>query len=181
MVGRYGARLPLVVGPAIAAAGFALMMRPSVGGRYWTTFFPAVVVLGLGMAVCVAPLTTAVMNAVNVRNVGAASGVNNAVSRIASLLAIAILGIVMLNQFNHSLGQQIASLPLSVEAQQFLNAQRVNLAAASLPPGVSETVESALKSAIANAFVDGFRQVMGIAVGLAITSAITAALMIERP
>lgn len=180
LVSRYGARLPLMVGPTIAAIGFGLMTRPSLGGSYWTTFFPAVITLGLGMAVCVAPLTTAVMNAVNVRYVGAASGVNNAVSRIASLLAIAVLGIVMLDRFNHSLNQRLMSLPLTPQAQQFLDAQRINLAAATVPPGLSPDVEAALKGAIAAAFVDGFRQVMWTAVGLAIASAITAALMIEQ-
>jgi EmrB/QacA subfamily drug resistance transporter len=180
LVSRYGARLPLIVGPAIAAIGFALMTRPSIGGSYWTTFFPAVVVLGLGMSICVAPLTTVVMNAVNVRYVGTASGVNNAVSRIASLMAIAIFGIVMLNRFNHSLDQHITSLSLSTEAQHFLDTQRINLAAASLPSGLSNEVQVALKNAIAAAFVDGFRLVMEIAVGLAIASSITAALMIER-
>lgn len=180
LVDRYGERLPLIIGPTIAAIGFGLMTLPGIGGRYWTTFFPAVVVLGLGMSICVAPLTTAVMNAVNVRYVGVASGVNNAVSRIASLLAIAVLGIVMLNRFNHSLNQRLAPLQLSTDAQQFLDTQRVNLAAASVPPGLSSEVAAAVQGAIAAAFVDGFRGVMGIAATLAIASAITAALMIER-
>ena len=180
LVDRYGARLPLMVGPTIAAIGFGLMTLPGIDGSYWTTFFPAVVVLGLGMAICVAPLTTAVMSAVNVRYVGAASGVNNAVSRIASLLAIALLGIVMLNRFNSSLNQRIAHLHLAPDAQQFLDTQRVNLAAAVVPSGLSVEVKMALQGAIAAAFVDGFRLVMSIAVGLAIASAITAALMIER-
>jgi predicted MFS family arabinose efflux permease len=181
LVSRYGARLPLMIGPAIAAVGFGLMTRPSVGGSYWTTFFPAVTVLGLGMAVCVAPLTTAVMNAVDVRYVGAASGVNNAVSRIASLLAIAIFGLVMLNRFSHSLDQRLLSLQLSPQAQQFLDAQRINLAAATVPLGLNPNVAAALKVAIA-AFVDGFRWVMWLAAGLTIASAIIAALTIaQRP
>lgn len=180
LVDRYGARLPLIIGPTIAAVGLGLMTIPGIGGSYWTTFFPAVVVLGLGMAMSVAPLTTAVMNAADVRYVGSASGINNAVSRIASLLAIALLGIVMLSGFNHSLDQRLVPLKLAPEAQQFLGAQRVNLAAASVPPGLSSEVKAALKGAISSAFVDGFRGVMGIAVGLAIASAITAALMIER-
>lgn len=180
LVGRYGARLPLIVGPAIAAVGFGLMTLPGIGGSYWTTFFPAVVMLGLGMSICVAPLTTAVMNAVNGRYVGVASGVNNAVSRIASLMAIAVLGIVMLNQFSYSLNQRIAPLQLPPAAQNFLDAQRVNLAAATVPSGLTIEIETAVKNAIAAAFIDGFRLVMWIAVGLAIASTITAAVMIER-
>src|SRR5229473_2594777 len=92
LVARYGARGPLIIGPLIAASGFLLFAVPSVGDSYWKGFLPAVVVLGFGMAVTVAPLTTVVMNSVNQDRVGAASGINNAVARVAGVLAIAVLG-----------------------------------------------------------------------------------------
>ncbi len=180
LVNRYGAKLPLTVGPFIAAIGFALFAVPGIGGSYWTTFFPAVVVLGVGMAISVAPLTTTVMGAVKVRQAGIASGINNAVARTAGLLSIAVLSIVVLNAFNYGLDRRLASLGIPPEVLHMLDEQRIKLAGAEVPAGVSVEVSMMLRKAIAESFVDSFRLVMFIAVGLALASALIALLMIKK-
>ena len=180
LVSRYGAKLPLIIGPVIAAVGFALFGIPGINGSYWTTFFPAIAVLGVGMAVSVAPLTTTVMGAVKVSQAGIASGINNAVSRTAGLLAIAVLSIVVLNAFNRSLDQRLATLGIPPEVQQMLAQERIKLAGAEVPAGLSAEVSATLKQVIALSFVDSFRLVMSIAVVLALASAIIALLMIKK-
>src|SRR5438128_6744786 len=117
LVERYGGKLPLVFGPTISAIGFALFIVPAVGANYWSTFFPATVVLGIGMAVSVAPLTTTVMNSVTQNRVGIASGVNNAVAMAAGLLAIAVLGIAMLHAFNNALEHRFSAGKLPPSAR----------------------------------------------------------------
>lgn len=179
LVARYGAKLPLVVGPLIAAAGFALFMLPGIGGSYWTSFFPAVLVLSLGLAITVAPLTTTVMGAVEVRHAGVASGINNAVSRTAGLVAIAVLGLVMIGAFGRSLERRLATLDLPPATQQALLAQRSRLAELELPAGLSDTEQARLSETIDQSFVDGFRLVMLISAGLALASALSAAWLID--
>jgi len=185
LIKRCGAKLPLVIGPIIVAVGFALFMVPGIGhdggtgGSYWVTFFPAVVVLGLGMAVSVAPLTTTVMNAVPQNRAGIASGVNNAVSRTAGLLAVAVLGIVMLHSFNSHLDQELQMLRIPPEVRQALDSQRAKLAAVEIPKDVDPALAQTLKRAVDESFVAGFRRVMAVAMVLALLSALSAWLLIE--
>ncbi len=136
LVARYGAKTPLVVGPLVAAVGFALFALPSVGGSYWRTLFPAILVLGLGMAVTVAPLTTVVMGSVGKDRVGTASGINNAVARIAGVLAIAVLGIVMAKAFSIRLEQQLASISLPDAVVRQIRAEEIKLAGLQVPANV---------------------------------------------
>ena len=172
---RYGAKLPLIVGPIVAAIGFALFTLPGAGGSsYWTTFFPAVVVLGLGMAVSVAPLTTTVMNAVPASRAGVASGINNAVSRTAGLLAIAVLGIVMLHTFNSELDRRSQTLAVATEVKQALDQQRNRLAAATVPINVEPALAATLKQAINESFIAGYRRVAIVSGALALLSALSA-------
>ena len=179
LVRRFGSKLPLVIGPVIAGIGFALFTIPSLGGSYWWTFFPAVVVLGLGMATSVAPLTTTVMNAVAEGRAGIASGINNAVSRAAGLLAIAALGIVMLHAFNRSLDRRLPGIAPSAEVLRSLDGQRANMAAAKLPTGIEPATSNALRQAINESFVQAFREVMLIGSALAFASAISAWVLID--
>jgi EmrB/QacA subfamily drug resistance transporter len=179
LVKRYGSRLPLIVGPVIAAVGFALFLRPGVGESYWRTFFPAVVVLGIGMAISVAPLTTTVMNSVSENRAGIASGVNNAVSRTAGLLAVAVFGLIMFHSFNSGLDRQLDQIPVPIEIRQALNTERIKLAAAEIPRSVNEETRIALRQAINECFVSGFRRVMLVGASLALAGAAIAWLMIR--
>jgi len=171
-----------VIGPLITAVGFALFAVPGITNgpsSYWTTFFLAVVVMGLGMSITVAPLTTAVMGAVEQRHAGVASGINNAVSRLAGVLAIAILGIVMLGTFNRHLVPNLAQINVSPEIQQELKAQRIMLAAIEVPAKIDTATREAIRRSIDESFIAGFRLVMLIASGLALASAATACLVIR--
>jgi len=174
LVNRYGARMPLVIGPLVAAAGYVLFSLPGTSGSYWTTFFPAVSMLGLGMAIGVAPLTTAVMNSVPTRQAGTASGVNNASARIAGLLAIAVAGILMLSVYSRELSAALDAANLPAAVQRAILAQRSSLAATVLPPDIDPSIAVRASEAIGGAFVSGFRVVMRSAALLAATSAAVA-------
>jgi EmrB/QacA subfamily drug resistance transporter len=179
LVTRFGARLPLMIGPVIAAAGFLLFALPGLGGSYWTTFFPAIVVLGLGMALVIAPLTTTAMSSVSGKHSGLASGVNNAVSRSAGLLAIPVLGIFVFLVFSGGLDARVQNLDLSPQAHKHLEAEKVNLGGAQAPSAVSRATGVKIERAIRASFLAGFRLAMFIAAGLAVASAVVAAVIIE--
>ncbi|HEV7677986.1 MAG TPA: MFS transporter [Candidatus Dormibacteraeota bacterium] len=175
LVTRFGARLPLTVGPLIAAVGFGLFAVPDTDGSYWTTFFPASVVLGLGMAITVAPLTTTVMGSVPTDHAGAASGVNNAVSRVASLLAIAVFGIVLVRSFDSGLEQRLAGAHLPAGVAQSVIAQESSLALAAAPPNADPATRAAVRQAVADAFVAAFRLTALMGAGLALASSLVGA------
>ena len=171
LVARYGPRTPLIIGPVITAAGFILFAMPSLGGRYWTSFFPAFVVLGLGLAVSVAPLTTVVMGSVEQDKAGTASGINNAVARVAGVLAIAILGVAMVKAFSHNLQQAFAGMQIAPDGRRAIQSNLVKLAAIQVPAQLDATTQATLRLAIARAFVFGFRLIVLICAGLSVASA----------
>lgn len=174
LVARYGPRAPLIIGPLIAAAGFALFAVPSTGSNYWEAFFPAIVVLGFGMAVTVAPLTTVVMSSVDQDHAGTASGINNAVARIASVLAIAAFGIVMVRAFDFRLRHELANLGLSSEILREIQSRVIKLAGLELPSNLDAKTTTMIRTAINHAFVFGFRIIMLVCAGLAAASSAVA-------
>lgn len=182
LVTRYGPKRPLIMGPLIAAAGFVLFALPSTGGSYWTTYFPAFVVLGFGMAVSVAPLTTTVMTAVDRERSGTASGINNAVARVAGLLAIAVFGIVMVSAFATRLDHRLAFIEVPQNIRDEVRSDRTKLAAITLPADLAQQFEEEAKADVAEAFVFAFRIIAFCCAALAIASAVTAAALIDsRP
>jgi EmrB/QacA subfamily drug resistance transporter len=170
LVARYGPRLPLIIGPLITAAGFALFAAPSVGANYWKTFFPAIIVLGFGMAVTVAPLTTVVMSSVDQDHAGTASGINNAVARVAGVLSVAIFGVVMVTAFGFTLKHELANLGLSSDVLHEIQSRVIKLAGLELPSNLDAGTSAAIRAAINQAFVFGFRLIMLVCVGLATAS-----------
>jgi MFS family permease len=178
LVARFGPKLPLIIGPLIVAAGFLLFALPSVGGSYWTTFFPPFLVLGLGMAVSVAPLTTVVMSSVDQARAGTASGINNAVSRVAGVLAVAIFGIIMVSTFSNKLQHALSGLNLAPAALHQIQSSVIRLAGLEVPAGLDAQTSSAIQAAISHAFVFAFRLVMLLCAALAVASAAVATRMI---
>ena len=170
LVEQHGARKPLVVGPLIAAAGLALLAAPGIGGSYWTTFFPATVVVGLGMTISVAPLTTTVMSAVDESHAGVASGINNAIARVAGLLAVAVLGAVAVGAYGAAIGERVAMLDLSAEQRLALEAQAPRLAEAAVPPEIIGDARQRVARVLDESFVWSFRIVMLVAAGFALAS-----------
>jgi EmrB/QacA subfamily drug resistance transporter len=179
LVARVGSRLPLTVGPAVAAIGFALHARPGIGGSYWTTFFPAVVVLGFGMAVTVAPLTTTVMGAVDSRHAGVASGINNAVARVAGLVAIAVFGVVLARTFDARVTPRLDRLALTSSERSAIDRELPKMAGARFDEvsSIQPLHRANARRAVDEAFVSAFRLVMIGVAALALAGAAFGAML----
>ena len=176
---RVGPRLPLTIGPLIAAAGLALLAVPSIGGSYWTTFFPGVLVLGIGMAITVAPLTATVMTSIDdERHAGAASGINNTVARAAGLLAVALFGVISLSIFARTLDRRLSSENPAVRSVML--AQAARLAQAEPPRNLDPATRRRIRNAIEASFLRAFRVNMLAASALAAMSAIAGSVILSR-
>jgi MFS family permease len=177
LVDRRGPRLPLTVGAMIAGAGFLCFAFPGVTGgpkEYWTTFLPGFLLVGIGLGLTAAPLSTTVMGAVTSEKLGLASGINSSLTRLAGVFAIAVLGPVVLAAFSHSLEIRTAGLSLPAEAIAQLKLESAKLAVAQVPAGLSAETSLAVKQAIKGSFVDGFRIAVGLAAGLSWAGALCA-------
>jgi len=177
---RTGPRLPLAVGGLLAACGFALFAFAQTGAPYWRSYLPGAVALGFGGAAFVAPLTTTVMEAVDVSHAGIASGINNAISRAAGLVAIAALGIALAAAFQASLARDLAGRNLSAPTRAALVAGRAVIVAGRVPPGIASSERGVVGEAIRTAFARGFRTAMLASAALAAAAGLLAALAFRR-
>jgi EmrB/QacA subfamily drug resistance transporter len=175
---RFGTRPLLIVGPALAGAGFFLLGRPGTSASYAGSFLPALCVLGLGMAIAVAPLTTAVLGSVAPDQAGLASGINNAVARVAGLLAIAVLGVVVTEAYGRSLDRRLDRAGIA-PATAVPAGERSKLGAARPSAGLSAGERRAAQDAIAGALVDSFRSLMTIALFLSVLASASALILIR--
>jgi EmrB/QacA subfamily drug resistance transporter len=180
LVARVGPRIPMVTGSALTAAGFFLLAVPGVGGSYGTTFLPGLTSLGVGMGLTVTPLTATAMGAAGSEHAGLASGINNAVARTASLLAVAALGLLLVNRFGHALARELDAVGASLAVRSFVETRTSKLAGADLPD-VDEPTRAALRHALDVAFVTGFRWLMVSCGVLAGSSAIVASVLFADP
>ena len=178
LIARYGSKAPLIIGPLIVGAGFTLFAMRSVSTSYWSGPFPAFLLLGFGLAISVAPLTTVVMSSVGQDRAGTASGINNAVARVAGVLAVAVLGIVMVAIFARSLRASLTMLRLESPVVHDLESNVSRLGGLDAPANLTPETTAEVRGAITRAFVFGFRTIMLVCAGLAIAGATVAWRMI---
>ena len=181
LVDRAGARLPLIAGPLVVAAGFFLLSMPGTAGPYWMTFLLPMLVLGFGMAITVAPLTTTVLNSVPGHQTGVASAINNAVAQVAGLLLIAILGTVGIATLSRSLDEHLADTRASVEVRRIADTARKGFVMPAMPAGLPEQTRQSAHAVIAVSFTDSIRRVMLVAAALCLACAASAAFTIRTP
>jgi len=180
---KYGPRLLLITGPALAGTGLLILsfVKQTGGpGDYWTTFFPGVIVFGLGMSFTVAPLTASVMGSVADHFSGTASGVNNAITRIANVFANAIFGALAVLFFSGALEQQVKNLPLQAHERQEILASAANLGNAKVPKTVAADDKKQIEQAYHNSFIAAYANIMRISAGLGYLGALMAFIFIRN-
>jgi EmrB/QacA subfamily drug resistance transporter len=180
---KYGPRLLLIIGPAAAGAGLLILsfIKQTAGpSAYWTSFFPGVIVFGLGMSFTVAPLTAAVMGSVSDHFSGTASGVNNAVTRIANVFANAIFGALAVLFFTGALQNQLKTIKLDTKDKQEILAQAANLGNAKTPANINDTDKITIEKAYHESFINAYANIMRISAALGFLGALMAVIFIKN-
>jgi EmrB/QacA subfamily drug resistance transporter len=179
---KYGPRLLLIIGPATAGAGLLLLSfikLTSGPAEYWTTFFPGIIVFGLGMSFTVAPLTATVMASVSDHLSGTASGVNNALTRISNVFANAIFGALAVLLFAGALQDKLHSIPLGANVKQAVVKEAANLGNAKVPKGTGVQYEKEINNSYRDSFIHAYSGIMKISAGLGFLGALMAAFFIR--
>ena len=182
IVDRHGPRMPLTIGPLVAGIGFWLFSMPltTAGPReFATTFLPGLLLVGAGLGLTAAPLSTTIMDSMSSERLGLASGINSTLSRLAGVLAIAILGPVAIIAFNHSLEAKTAPLRLPLEMRAQLARESAKLAEARPPADLSPEASAEVKRCIKLAFVDAFRLIARLTAVLSWLGALLVACLLE--
>src|SRR5262249_13823255 len=177
---RFGPRIPLMVGSCFAGTGFLLLTLAGPQTSYLVGFMPALMTIGIGMGICVAPVTVAALSAAGEDNVGLASAINNMAARTGGLIAIAVFGLLLAYRFDVALTQGLAPLHLPETALQALSLERSKLAAPEIPADLPSELQMAVVAAIKTAFVSGYRWTMVAAAAMAYASAAIAAGSLAR-
>ncbi len=183
MADKHGPRLLLIIGPATAGAGLLILSfvkQTSGPSEYWTTFFPGILVFGLGMSLTVAPLTAAVMGSVSDQLSGTASGVNNAMTRISSVFANAIFGTLAVLFFTGALQEQIKNINLDTTTKQSVMAEAVNLGNAKIPSNIGPKDKPIIERSYHESFILAYSNVMKISAGLGFLGALMGFLFIRN-
>lgn len=180
---KYGPKLLLTIGPAIAGAG--LLMLSFVGqtpgpSAYFSTFFPGILVFGLGMSFTVAPLTATVMGAVSDQFSGTASGINNALSRIAGVFANAIFGALAVLFFSGELKQELSGLPLNATSKQAVMQQANELGNAKAPSSLHDADKEEVTRLYHSSFISAYQKILRISGCLGFLGALMSVLFIRN-
>jgi len=180
---KYGPRLLLIIGPATAGTGLLILsfVKQTAGpSAYFTTFFPGVIIFGMGMSFTVAPLTTAVMGSVSDHFSGTASGVNNAISRIANVFAYAIFGALAVLFFSGALADHVKDIPVNEKEKQEILAQAANLGNAKAPVGLSAPNKIIVEKNYHESFISAYSKIMKISAVLGFLGALMAFIFIKN-
>ena len=178
---RYGPRWFMTIGPFVGAIGLTMMLRLDVQADYWTQLLPGLVVFGIGLSATVAPLTAAVLGGVEVEHAGIASGINNAIARVAGLLAVAVAGVLVSSQFSSTLDEQLAGVRLTPSAQAAVTQARDKPLAATVPASVRGRERVEVQEALDDASLKAFRVSIALGAGLVLAAGVLSLVGVRDP